>query len=523
MEEKFAVYMEKFVKLTEKGKFSRLGRNFATSNHKYFYDTGTGKVFQISEQLNEILSILIKTNKFESVFNLSLEEKDLNSALEELFTAVDEEHILQAPPVEELYGPQVYELDEAMATQRTQIMLELTEKCNMRCKYCIYQSGNGGYREFGKNDMSFDVAKLALDQFLMASKKEQVYVSFYGGEPLLCFDMIQQCTEYCLNSYPNRNIRFTMTTNATLMTFEMASYLASLPQVIVTVSLDGPKDIHDGNRVFQNDEGTFEKTMRGLKYLIDAFGERAKDSIMINSVIADYNRETLEKIQRFFDEHEWLPREIVHTSSYVDTPDVEVEYEGVDGQREVRARERIIQEEMNYNPLGTWGIKKYMEGKHDEEEIEGIAKDGLIKDLLSVHLRFRVDEPGKIYGMNGCCVPGAKKIYVTTNGDYLVCEKMGPSPRIGNVYDGIDIKSIRKNYVEDFRKEAVNYCKNCWAINLCNICYTECFDENGVNFKKRHQRCEGHRISKERILALYHEILEESPEKLVFLNDYELA
>lgn len=523
MKEEFNVYRKKFALLTKNGKFSRLGRNFETSSHKYFYDTGTGKVFQIKEELNNVISALIRTNDFDSIFELSLEEDVLISTLEELFKTVDEENILQAPPVQTLYGPQVYELDEALSTQRTQIMLELTEKCNMRCKYCIYHSGNGGYREFGRNDMNFEVAKLALDQFLTDSKKEELFVSFYGGEPILCFDMIKQCTEYCLNTYPNKNIRFTMTTNATLVTEEIATYLASLPKAIITVSLDGPEEIHDRNRVFQNNAGSFEKTMKGLKYLVEAFGDRAKESIIINSVIADYSTSTLEKIQQFFDTHEWLPKDVIHTSSYVDTPDEEVEYEGVDGPRETSMRQYTKAAEMNYHPLGTWGVRKYMEGNGDEADIEGLARDGFIKDLISIHRRFRVDKPGTIYGMNGCCVPGARKIYVTTNGDYLVCEKMGPSPRIGNVYDGIDIERIKKYYVENFRNEAVNYCKNCWAINLCNICYTECFDEEDVNFKKRHKRCEAHRISKENILALYHEILEKSPEKLEFLNDYELA
>lgn len=511
------------MELTKESQFSRLGRNFETSSHKYFYDTGTGKVFRISEKLNDVLTSLIRTNDFESIFELPLNEEDVISALEELFIAVDEENILQAPPVHELYGPQVYELDEEISTQRSQLMLEVTEKCNMRCKYCIYHTGNGGYREFGKSDMTFDVAKLALDQFLSSSKKDQVYVSFYGGEPLIRFDLIKQCIEYCLNTYPNKNIRFTMTTNATLLTHEIALYLASLPQTIITVSLDGPKDVHDKNRVFQNNEGSFEKTMEGLHYLVEAFGNRAKESIIINSVLADHSTKTLDKIQSFFNSHEWLPPEVIHTSSYVDTPDEEAEYEGVDGPREMSMREYIKQAEMNYNPLGTWGIKKYIEGSHDEAEIEGLAKDGLVKDLLSIQLRFRVDKPGKIYGMNGCCVPGAKKIYVTTKGDYLVCEKMGPSPRIGNVFDGIDVERIRKYYVENFRQEAVKYCKDCWAINLCNICYTECFDEDGVNFKKRHMRCEAHRVAKERTLSLYHEILEKFPEGLQFLNDYELA
>ena len=418
----FYAYQKRFLELIKEGKFSRLGRNFETSSYKYFYDTGTGKVFQISEALNDVLSKFIKTNSFDSIFELELSEDVMLYTLEELFNAVDEEHILQASPVQELYGPQVYELDDALSTQRTQLTLELTEKCNMRCKYCIYHEGNGGYREFGKNNMTFEVAKMAIDQFLTNSKKEQLYISFYGGEPLICYDMIKQCTKYCLKVYPDQNICFTMTTNATLVTQEIASYLASLPRAIITVSLDGPKDIHDSNRVFQNGIGSFEKTMRGLKYLVDAFGNRVTESIIFNSVITDYSQKALRKIQHFFDTCEWIPKNLIHTSSYVDTPEEEVEYQGIDGPRENLIRERIKQDELRYNPIESWGVKRFMEGNYDETEIESLVKEGFIKDLLSIHLRYRADKPGKIYGMNGCCVPGAKKIYVTTKGEYLICE-----------------------------------------------------------------------------------------------------
>ena len=132
----FDVYQKRFLELTKEGKFSRLGRNFKTSSHKYFYDTGTGKVFQISEALNDVLTKFIQTNSFDSIFELSLSEDELLASLKDLFNTVDEEHILQAEPVRELYGPQVYGLEEELSTQRTQLTLELTEKCNMRCKYC---------------------------------------------------------------------------------------------------------------------------------------------------------------------------------------------------------------------------------------------------------------------------------------------------------------------------------------------------------------------------------------------------
>lgn len=516
-------YKERFKELIADGKFSRLGRNFSTTRNKYFYDTGTGKVFRINENIDKIVSAFIKTNKFESIYELGMEEADIKSALDELFDTVDKQHILQAPPVKELFGPQVYDLDREVSKERSQLTLEVTEECNMRCKYCIYHEGNGGYREFGNRMMTFDIAKKALDSFIKNSGKEELFVSFYGGEPLVNFKLIKECIDYCSKEYPDKNIQYTMTTNATLMTKEIAEYLAKLPRTAITVSLDGPKELHDKYRVLRGGEGSFDKTIRGLKYLVDAFGDRAGECVLMNSVMAEVNEANLEKTEAFFEGLEWLPKGVIHTTAYVDTPDEEVDYQGVDGERETKIRERIANNPMNYHPIGTWGTRKLKDGNGSFDDVEEIAKEEFIKDLLSVHKRFRVDEPSKIYGMNGCCVPGGRKLYVTVTGEYRICEKMGPSPAIGNVNDGIDIEKIRKEYVNDFINEAVKYCKDCWAINLCNVCYTECYDENGVNFKKRFRRCESHRVSKEQVLAEYHEILEKDPEKLEFLNTYELA
>ena len=89
-------------------------------------------------------------------------------------------------------------MENQLLRNRAQITLELTEKCNMRCKYCIYQEGQGGYREFGNHDMTFEVAKLAIDDLIEHSQDEKViFVSFYGGEPLLKFDLLKQCIDYC--------------------------------------------------------------------------------------------------------------------------------------------------------------------------------------------------------------------------------------------------------------------------------------------------------------------------------------
>ena len=66
---------------------------------------------------------------------------------------------------------------------------------------------------------------------------------------------------------------------------------------------------------------------------------------------------------------------MIHTSSYVDTPEEEVEYQGIDGPRENLIRERIKQDELRYNPIESWGVKRFMEGDRNRKSCKrGVYK-----------------------------------------------------------------------------------------------------------------------------------------------------
>lgn len=82
---------------------------------------------------------------------------------------------------------------------------------------------------------------------------------------------------------------------------------------------------------------------------------------------------------------------------------------------------------------------------------------------------------------------------------------------------------IIKLYVEDFINEAKKYCKNCWAVNLCSACYTNSYDENGVHYSYRHEKCIDERIAIESSLVRYHSIFENNPQELGKLNEMELT
>ena len=153
-----------------------------------------------------ILKCLLENNDFESLFDLCLSEQDIILALKEIKEAVDKEHILSAPLLETMHGDAVSNLEELVNTQMKGITLELTEECNLRCKYCIYHPLHPSYREFGKKPMSLEIAKKSIDLLKSNSneKDEMVYVGFYGGEPLLNFSVLQETIEYANQLFLNQ-------------------------------------------------------------------------------------------------------------------------------------------------------------------------------------------------------------------------------------------------------------------------------------------------------------------------------
>lgn len=500
--------------ICENGRPGRLGKTFKTKDNYYFYDAGTGKVAQINKSVYDILTALMEGNSVSDLLNLSLENQELISGIQEIQEAIKSEHILSAEKLVTLTGNAVSDLDEALDHKVQNVTLEVTEKCNLRCRYCIYNPSHPEYREFGHKNMEWETAKKAID-FLKehSDKAEERHIGFYGGEPLCNFPLIKKATEYALDLFEG-NMTFAMTTNATMVTDEIADYLMKNNFNII-VSLDGPEELHNENRIMIDGQGSFEKTVQGAKKLLEAekrCGKKAR--ISFNMVVSgpDYE-EKYSKIQYFLDHEAWIPQNIGILTSSVDRGPKDSEYYLPQSPEE---REYV---KGSYDPLNLWE-EKYRE-EHTERK-KALFSDAVAdKGLAIIHKRLLSDKPVKNYGMNGCCVPGERRIYVTVNGEFLICEKVGNIPSIGNVNEGFYKERIRKLYIHDFIQEAKKFCAECWAVNLCSMCYVNCFDEIGTHFAYRHDSCRSERLYLENNLIRYHKIMEENPERLAEYNQRE--
>lgn len=496
------------------GYYGRLGKLFNTDEKYYFLDTGTGKVACINEYTHDILSCILECENPEQSLQALPDSDEYLNAIEELKEAILEENILSAPIVETLTGDAALYLNQIIMDGLQNVTLEVTEQCNLRCKYCIYQGEHTEYRKFSAKKMQWETAKAAIDYLKEHSgHTENPHIGFYGGEPLLNFELIKRAVQYAKAIF-DKELFFALTTNATLVTKEIAEFFAG-NEINLIISLDGPKELHDANRVFADGSGSFEKTRAGIEKLVQAYTAcQNADKLGFNIVVSgpDYEKD-YDDIQHFFDTADWIPENVLITTSTVD-------HDPKDGDYVLpQSAEDINYMKYAFEPNYEW------EKKHRDQPKgkRGLIVDGAIdKGMLAIHKRLLLDKPAEKYGMNGCCVPGQRRIYVTADGRFLLCEKVGNIPDIGNIQTGLDAKRIRKVYVEDFIAVATQYCKNCWAINLCSLCYVNCYDEDGTHFNYRHRSCMSERKYIMENLIRYHTILESNPESLEHYNSIEL-
>jgi uncharacterized protein len=135
------------------------------------------------------------------------------------------------------------------------LVLNLTLSCNLRCEYCFVES-------YDLPKMPIQYATKAIDMF----DRNRVDVSFFGGEPLMCWDLLKASVAY--GKHKDEKARFHITSNGVLLDEEKAQYIRD-NNISLLISLDGPKHLHDAIRKDANGDGTFDKIISNLNMLRD--------------------------------------------------------------------------------------------------------------------------------------------------------------------------------------------------------------------------------------------------------------
>lgn len=488
-----------------------LAKLFRSATAGYLYDTGTNKILACRDEVFELLRLLFERNVDDAIvaFTGKYGNEEFSKAAEEIVSAIKTEHILLTLKASQFgLSDHFKDIREILSKTVRSINLDITQECNLRCLYCIYNKDFESKRNHGSQVMSLTTAKRAID-FLKAnsSESETLSIGFYGGEPLQRFDFVKDCVDYAKNVIKRKKIVFTVTTNATLMTPEIAEILLE-NDFSVLVSIDGPQDIHDRYRKDRAGNGSFKSTLKGLEILSRQYHRVKKGSISVNAVYAPpFSSKKLERINRFFQELEWLPD--INILTYYPT-------EGsIPGNM---ATQEDLREDMDTIQWASKGYKKHMQSSGS------MVTNLLEPPLAKIIQRHVFKRPVDRYYLNGCCLPGQRKAFILSNGDIHLCEKINTfAPVVGNVESGFDFETIQKFYIDEYADKSKTECSNCWALRLCDVCYISTLNKDGaLDMNRKRQRCNIMRRTLAASLTDFVIFGEESPGGLDYLYDYDL-
>ncbi|MCM1083956.1 MAG: Cys-rich peptide radical SAM maturase CcpM [Clostridium sp.] len=435
---------------------------FKTLRGYYVYDRFSNTVININKtQYEELLSVQ----------NGNIKEEE-SGALRTL----QESGALQINNIEKIYHPETDYLEHHLDKRVAQLILQVTQQCNLRCEYCVY-SGNYYNRTHNAQRMNWDTAKDAIDFFINHSREsKEVVISFYGGEPILEMELIMKSISYIESRIEGKNVVYAMTTNGTLLNESNMKYFAE-KNFKLMISLDGSKEEHDRNRKFINGNGTFDIIINNVKKFKKSFPVYVSENVHFNTVISP--KANLSCIEEYFSTDDVLA-------------DQEVMFNMVNTSG--------MKDESNFSFSKQFNMKRKYEylklllmlvGKCDKSRVSKLV----IESAKQIRDNYK-DIRGKshltpIYHPSGPCVPGVDRLFVTVKGDFYPCEKVPELgyAKIGSLAGGYEISNIEE--LLNIGRMTETQCKECWALQLCSICsqQLECKGECAIGKEAKVRAC----------------------------------
>ena len=314
------------------------------------------------------------------------------------------------------------------------LCLHICHDCNLRCKYCF--ADEGAYharREF----MSLEVAKKAIDFLIENSGNRKILeTDFFGGEPLMNFDVVKETVYYAKEQAAKRGKKFlfTLTTNGLLLKDDVAQFLNEEMENVV-LSLDGRQEVHDAVRKTANGKGSFDLVIENIKNFVKIRGDKSyyvRGTFTAKNL--DFGKDVLFLADNGFDS---ISMEPVVT----DIPDLEI------------TKDMLPEVCAEYDRLCDAYLKREAEGKgfnffHFNVDLEG-----------GPCLAKRVS----------ACGAGNEYFSVVPSGDIYPCHQFaGDSAfKMGNVFEGRLDEEIRGKFKNSclFTRQK---CDSCFAKFICS-------------------------------------------------------
>ena len=417
---------------------------FKNNGYNIVMDVNSGSIHVVDDIVYDMISVVeplyIEGIKDAELIKAAVSNLTGTSYPEnEVYEAVDE--VLELAEAGQLFSPDIYENYVFDFKKRPTVVkalcLHIAHDCNLACKYCFAEEGEyHGRRAL----MSFEVGKKALD-FLVANSGNRVNleVDFFGGEPLLNWQVVKDLVAYgrSLEEPNNKKFRFTLTTNGVLLDDDILEF-ANREMANVVLSIDGRKEVHDRMRPFRGGQGSYDLIVPKFQKVAES---REQTNYYVRGTFTHFNTEFSKDVLHLAD----LGFKQISVEPVVAGPE--------DDYAITEEDLPVIKEE--YDKLAKEMIKRRKENRgfnffHFMIDLEG--------------------GPCVAKRLSGCG-SGTEYLAVTPWGDFYPCHQFVGNEDflMGNVDEGI----VREDIRDEFK------CCNVYAKEKCKKCFAKFYCSGG--------------------------------------------
>ena len=401
-------------------------------------DTASGSVHSVDEVAYDVIEMYKSKDKEEIIAAIlkkygsmpDVTREDIEQCLEDIAALEADGKLWSCDPYEQLATDFKNNSKVIKA-----LCLHVAHTCNLNCSYCFASQGKyQGDRAL----MSFEVGKQAFD-FLIANSgtRRNLEVDFFGGEPLMNWDVVKKLVEYArsIEKQHNKNFRFTLTTNGMLIDDDVIEF-ANREMSNVVLSLDGREHIHNHFRVDYNGKGSYEKIVPKFQKLVEARG--GKDYYMRGTFThnnTDFTNDIFHMADLGFKELSMEPVVCPPDDPYALT---ESDLPVIKEQYEILAKEMLCRE-----------------------------KEG--KGFTFYHYMLDLKNGPCIYKRITGCGSGTEYMAVTPWGELYPCHQFVGDKKysLGDVWKGVTNTAVQDEF-RSCNAYARPECKDCWAKLYCS-------------------------------------------------------
>ena len=335
--------------------------------------------------------------------------------------------------------------------------LHISHDCNLRCKYCFASTGDFGT---GRKLMPLETAKAAIDFLLEKSVgRENLELDFFGGEPLMNFDVVKQTVAYARSKEKEygKHFRFTITTNGMLLDDDAIDFI-NKEMYNVVLSIDGRKEVNDRMRVRADGTGSYDRIVRNFKKLVEKRGDK---EWYVRGTYTKYNLDFSEDVFHLYEQG----FDQISVEPVVEDPKVEYAITEED-------LDRICEE---YDKLA--------------DRLMELKKNGGFLNFF--HFMIDLEQgPCVIKRLRGCG-SGNEYVSITPDGDIYPCHQFVGHEEycMGNIEEGTFNEEIKKEFAgaHVYSKPS---CQKCWAKFYCSGgCNANNYIYNGDIHKVHEMSC----------------------------------